>query len=83
MVKFLGLNHQRRSNLTSEIQLLERKIYLEENRMDLISEKFFREGGVCCPGCGVPGFTRLKLAQDRRRAWLVALKAKYNRRMLG
>lgn len=66
----------RRPSLTQQIQTLERKIARKESEMDLISDKFFRAGGTCCPGCGEPGYRELERAQDRRWDWLKILKTK-------
>jgi hypothetical protein len=59
-----------------DIERIERKIRKEEDRMAEMSDLFFRDGGVCCPFCGMPGYSELALAQERREKWLVILKRK-------
>ena len=59
-----------------EIRLLRKKIYIKELEMDKISAQFFAEGGVCCPSCGEPGYSKLVHAQERREAWLKILLIK-------
>jgi hypothetical protein len=59
-----------------DIVRLERKIAREEDRMSEISDDFFKNGGVCCPSCGVPGYSDLQYKQERRERWLKILKAK-------
>jgi DNA repair exonuclease SbcCD ATPase subunit len=64
------------SGIALAMEQLESKIAREDARMDEISDQFFRDGGVCCPSCGEPGYTELKLAQERREKWLSILKKK-------
>jgi DNA repair exonuclease SbcCD ATPase subunit len=66
----------RKSPLEREIQSIERKILREELRMDRLSAQFWADGGVCCPSCGVPGYSELMFAQERREAWLKILREK-------
>jgi hypothetical protein len=68
------------SLLEREISRLERKIASEEKHMAEISDSFFRNGGVCCPSCGEPGYSELMRAQERRERWLSVLKQKQVRR---
>lgn len=65
-----------RSPLRAELDNLEVKIYREDIRLAELNQQFLAEGGVCCPSCGIPGYSDAVCAQDRRRARVCYLKAK-------
>jgi hypothetical protein len=66
----------RPDELTREIVRLERKMAREEAHMNRITEEFWENGGVCCPGCGVPGYSELQRRQEHREQWLQMLREK-------
>jgi hypothetical protein len=43
------------SPLRIELKNLERNLASTEEHLSEVSEEFWRDGGVCCPCCGVPG----------------------------
>jgi hypothetical protein len=62
-----------------EIADLENKIRAEAARMQQVEARFWKEGGMCCPGCGVKGWYDWVEAQERRQKRLEQLKAKLER----
>ncbi len=62
-----------------EIADLEKKIQAEDTRMQQVETRFWKEGGLCCPGCGVKGWHKWVEAQKRRQKRLEQLKAKLER----
>jgi hypothetical protein len=69
--------------LLREITNLERKMLKVELHMDRLEDQFWRDGGGCCPGCGMPGYSDLQSAQDRRERWMKILQAKLAKITLG
>ena len=74
------LGRHRRTTLEDEINQLKRKLYKEELCMGALSDRYFEDGGICCPNCGLPGYRKLGMAQDRREKWLKILLAKQKAR---
>lgn len=54
------------SKLKEELSNLTRNIYETDVYLGTLASKFWREGGVCCPTCGVEGYGELELKQERR-----------------
>ncbi len=80
MFRFLTRLFRRRPHgIRGEIHDLERKIPKIDAELEEIEDRFWREGGTCCPGCGVPGFTEKQNAQERRRLRLAQIRAKLAR----
>jgi hypothetical protein len=67
--------------LRREIAAIERKMHKVELQMDKLEAQFWKNGGVCCPTCGLPGYSDLEWAQERREAWLKILRAKLVQRI--
>ncbi|VBQ81368.1 hypothetical protein [Burkholderia pseudomallei] len=56
----------RLSGLKRELEGLKRNIDRTDELMSQLESEFWAGGGVCCPGCGVPGYSELQLKQERR-----------------
>jgi len=69
----------RPKGLKREIQDLQRKIPATDLWLEEVEQRFWREGGICCPGCGVQGFSDAQDAQKRRRLRLAQLQAQLER----
>jgi transposase len=54
------------SLLREELANLKAKIQREDIRLGEIERQFWEDGGVCCPCCGVPGFSEAEKRQERR-----------------
>jgi 50S ribosomal subunit-associated GTPase HflX len=63
-------------NLQIELANLQRNLDLTEAYMGEVAEEFWRNGGVCCPSCGVPGYSELVNKQIRRMDRVVQIKKK-------
>ena len=71
--------HPRISPLRQEQLNLQRKIRTEDARLAELEGAFWAGGGVCCPYCGIPGFSKAIDAQNRRRERLQCVTEKLNR----
>lgn len=67
------------SPLKTEIENLRVKIRKDEARLAKAERKFWNEGGVCCPFCGVSGYSELSRLQDERQTRIDQLLAKIKR----
>ncbi len=56
-----------RSPLKQEITNLRINIARDQERLDNAEMNFWENGGICCPFCGVPGYSELASLQDRRQ----------------
>jgi hypothetical protein len=65
-----------RSPLKAERADLVRKIAQVKDWQSRVSAEFFANGGVCCPGCGVPGYLDSQMANERRMLRLRQIDAK-------
>ncbi len=54
------------SPIKSEIEHLRISRTADDQRLGSAERNFWKAGGVCCPGCGVPGFSKLVNKQERR-----------------
>ncbi len=54
------------SPLRFEARALKVKIARVDDEISAISQRFWASGGVCCPSCGVPGFSEMVCKQERR-----------------
>jgi len=78
--KFFGFDSQRRlSPLKIELKNLRRSYAADDERMLEMSDNFWRNGGVCCPGCGVPGYNDLRDKQYRRLRRIEGIEKKLER----
>lgn len=64
------------SPLKTELQNLERRFADTEYYMQELEREFWSNGGICCPSCGVPGFSDIEQKQERRMDRIEYLKAK-------
>lgn len=64
------------SPLKIELANLRKRFAENEVRLQRASDDFWRNGGICCPGCGVPGFLDLQFKQERRLLRIDGLKRK-------
>lgn len=69
-----------KDRLEREIVRIKCKIAVEDDRMSQISDQFFEDGGICCPACGVPGYSESMSAQERRERWLAILMQKHRKK---
>lgn len=67
---FPALFKPRLHGLALERFHLVKQIQRTEDTMQRMARDFWSRGGICCPGCGVPGYSELSNKQDRRRARL-------------
>lgn len=70
---------QSMSVLRKEISRLNHVIERTEQEMINLEEDFWQNGGICCPGCGVPGFSEMEEKQERRKKQLRYLIKKYEK----
>lgn len=69
-----------KSPLKFELRNLERNILETDARMQEVEREFWANGGVCCPGCGVPGWHELTEKQERRRERVKQIHTKLEKR---
>jgi len=69
-----------RSRLAQQIAALKAAIAREDEELAKIEQQFWRDGGVCCPDCGEPGYSDRERAQERRETWLALLVNKQAQR---
>ncbi len=55
-----------RHGLKKELEYLLANISRTEDYMAELADEFWERGGVCCPDCGVRGYSELGLKQERR-----------------
>ncbi|AJX61008.1 hypothetical protein AQ938_06660 [Burkholderia pseudomallei] len=67
------------SGLKQELDGLKRNIDRTDELMSQLASEFWMSGGVCCPGCGVPGYSELELKQERRERRVKEIVAKLKR----
>jgi hypothetical protein len=67
---------RRRSPLRAELADLKAKVRREDIRLGEIERQFWLDGGVCCPSCGVPGYSEAMSAQERRELRIQYLENK-------
>lgn len=72
------LHPRRLSPLREELRNLQMKHALEAQRLDEVQREFWAAGGVCCPCCGVPGYSAAVDAQARREQRIQQLQKKLN-----
>jgi hypothetical protein len=65
LMRIFGIRH-RPSPLKIELANLRKRYAADEERLAILADDFWRNGGICCPGCGVPGYTDLQEKQERR-----------------
>ncbi|PRF55377.1 hypothetical protein [Burkholderia multivorans] len=70
---------KRSSGLKKELEGLKRNIDKTDELMSQLASEFWMNGGVCCPGCGVPGYSELELKQERREQRMKEIVAKLRR----
>lgn len=69
---------RRLSPLREELRNLQMKHALEAERLDEVQREFWANGGVCCPYCGIPGYSAAVDAQARREERIRQLEKKLN-----
>lgn len=81
--RILGMFTRRRSRkasaLKQELENLRKNVKETYNHMGSLSAEFFSSGGVCCPSCGVRGYSELIDKQDRRHKRIDQILAKLSR----
>lgn len=53
-------------SLESELDNLRRNYRRTSEHLARVSQNFFENGGICCPGCGVSGYRDLEEKNERR-----------------
>lgn len=66
----------RPTNLQIELVNLKKNIRITENHMSDLSREFWSNGGLCCEGCGIPGWHGLVIKQQRREERIEQIEAK-------
>ena len=69
----------RMSPLKTELDNLLTNIKRTKRLMEKIEAAFWRDGGICCPGCGCPGYRDLESKQERREKRIEEIRAKLMR----
>ena len=67
---------KRISPLNQEIVGLKRNIASTEDWQANVANQFWANGGICCPCCGVPGYSEASSLNERRMLRLKQLEAK-------
>lgn len=62
--------------IKKEINDLKRKILIMDQRMYDVSQEFWRDGGICCEGCGIRHWHEWQDKQERRIKRLKELEDK-------
>jgi len=68
--------HRDPSPLRAELTALKAKVQRVDFRMADIEREFWLDGGVCCPCCGVPGYSEMMSAQERRERRILYIEKK-------
>ena len=66
----------RPSPLKIELQNLYLKVAQTDQHLFELERGFWKNGGICCPGCGVPGYRDLCEKQERRLLRISGIEAK-------
>lgn len=61
-----GIKTQRKKGLRYELKGLKKNYRSTEEYLREVAREFWANGGICCPGCGVRGYSALQMKQDRR-----------------
>lgn len=64
------------SPLRVELTNLEHRVLQEDLRLYELEQQFWSDGGVCCPYCGIPGFSGAVDKQVRRKARITQIEHK-------
>ena len=64
------------SKLKEELANLNKNIIETDNYLGALAHEFWRNGGICCPTCGVEGYGELELKQERRWKRIEEVEAK-------
>lgn len=65
--------------LRAELDGLLKNIRRTDDLMAQQADEFWANDGVCCPSCGVPGYSDLQLKQERREKRVAEVRAKIAR----
>ena len=65
-----------RQGLKKELECLLANISRTEDYMGELADEFWSNGGICCPSCGVRGYSELELKQERRYQRVNEIKQK-------
>ncbi len=65
--------------LLKQLKALQARYRREDDELGDIAREFWANGGICCPGCGVPGYSERERRQERREQRITELKAKIAR----
>lgn len=64
------------SPLKRELKNLYNNITRTETLLGIMNDEFWRDGGVCCPYCGCPGYRELTYKNERREERVKQIKYK-------
>lgn len=67
------------SGLKLELVNLRKRYSETEDYLSRLSNEFWRADGVCCPSCGVPGYSELLLKQERREKRIAEIMQRLKR----
>ncbi len=67
---------RRLSPLKIELANLRRVYASDEMRLSSMADDFWQNGGICCPGCGMPGYRDLEEKQERRLCRMSGIEQK-------
>lgn len=73
--RLLGRRHLP-SPLKVELANLKKNYDRDDDYLADTAANFWRNGGVCCPSCGVPGYSALVEKQERRLKRMEGIKKK-------
>lgn len=67
---------KRISPLKIELANLQKAHTRTEKQLSSLNANFWANNGVCCPACGVQGYSELMSKQERREKRIASIKAK-------
>ena len=77
IAKFFG-KRPKLTGLKLELANLQKQIIRTDRHLEEMSDEFWRSGGVCCPSCGMPGYSELMWKQERRELRVKQIEKKLN-----
>jgi 4-hydroxy-3-methylbut-2-en-1-yl diphosphate synthase IspG/GcpE len=76
ILSFLTNAKKRKSPLNTELENLYKSIEKTDVYLYDLEQRFWENGGICCPSCGSKEYRHLVEKQKRRRRRVEALKKK-------
>lgn len=76
VIRFFKRSKHKTSPLKEELYFLEKNYLRTSKHLEELDNTFWRNGGICCPSCGVSGYPYLLDKQERRFKRMAEIRRK-------